>query len=265
MSCIADLFQPHHRYIRSTHLERDIADPTALEGYVLTEERKVLLNRLARGLVDTCTQRAWRITGDYGSGKSSFALFLTHLFSNTRDALPQYYQPAVDFDTLGVPAPQLLPVLITGSREPLTVALLRGLHNALHTTDKRKKKLQAFLDTLQSYLDQASESIVPGELLITLIQDITEYITQQKTHSGMLIILDELGKFLEFTALYPERQDAYLLQQLAEMASRSGNKPIFLLGLLHQGLSAYTTQFSQLKEWEKVAGRFEEILFDQSH
>jgi hypothetical protein len=265
MPDIAELFHPHHRYTRSTHLERDFADPTALEGYVLTEHTKLLLERLSKGLADSSTQRAWRITGDYGSGKSSFALFLTHLLSTPRDALPQHVQAAVDFDALGVEAPLLLPVLITGSREPLTVALLRGLHDALHTTDKRKKKRTAFLDTIQSYLEQASETAIPGDVVIALIEDIAGYIAQQKTHNGLLIILDELGKFLEYVALYPERQDAYLLQQLAEMASRSGNRPIFLLGLLHQGLSAYTTQLAQLKEWEKVAGRFEEILFDQSH
>jgi hypothetical protein len=38
-----------------------------------------------------------------------------------------------------------------------------------------------------------------------------------------------------------------------------------VVGLLHQGFQAYAEQLSQpaQKEWEKVAGRFEEILFDQ--
>ena len=37
------------------------------------------------------------------------------------------------------------------------------------------------------------------------------------------------------------------------------------IGLLHQGFNAYAHQLSQSaqKEWEKVAGRFEEVLFDQ--
>jgi hypothetical protein len=46
---------------------------------------------------------------------------------------------------------------------------------------------------------------------------------------------------------------------------RSGKQPLFVLGLLHQGFSAYAEQLSQVaqKEWEKVAGRFEELLFNQ--
>ena len=65
--------------------------------------------------------------------------------------------------------------------------------------------------------------------------------------------------------MYPERQDIYLLQQLAEAASRSGDTPFFVLGLLHQGFSAYADHLdgASKQEWEKVAGRFEEILFNQ--
>ncbi len=82
---------------------------------------------------------------------------------------------------------------------------------------------------------------------------------------GLLLILDELGKFLEFAALHPERQDVFLLQCLAEAASRSGDQPLFVVSLLHQGFNAYADQLNQLaqREWEKVAGRFEEIVFNQ--
>ena len=52
---------------------------------------------------------------------------------------------------------------------------------------------------------------------------------------------------------------------MAELSTRSSREPLFTIGLLHQGFSAYADQLSQSaqKEWEKVAGRFEELLFDQ--
>lgn len=55
------------------------------------------------------------------------------------------------------------------------------------------------------------------------------------------------------------------MQQLAEICSRSGKRPVFLVGLLHQGFSAYADQLSQSaqREWEKVAARFDEIIFNQ--
>src|ERR1035438_10915411 len=85
---IAALPDIHSRYIRSVNLERDFADPTSLEGYVLTPELKQMLTRIESGLSSASTQRAWRITGDYGAGKSSFALLLAQLLAGRDSDLP---------------------------------------------------------------------------------------------------------------------------------------------------------------------------------
>ena len=93
----------------------------------------------------------------------------------------------------------------------------------------------------------------------------SRFIKSKSIGSGVLLILDELGKFLEYAAMFPERQDIYLLQQLAEAASRSGDAPLFVLGLLHQGFSVYADHLdgASRQKWEKVAVRFEEIVFNQ--
>src|SRR5262249_1072962 len=87
----------------------------------------------------------------------------------------------------------------------------------------------------------------------------------QSGRSGVLVVLDELGKFLEYAALHPDREDVYVLQRLAEVAGRSGECPLVVLGLLHQGVPAYAERLPSTTrlEWEKVAGRYEEITFDQ--
>src|SRR6266446_4676539 len=79
---ISALFHIESRFLRSAHLERDISDTSALKGYVLTPESQSYVERLATGLTPSSGQRAWRITGDFGSGKSSFALLVAHLFSD---------------------------------------------------------------------------------------------------------------------------------------------------------------------------------------
>ena len=71
---ISELFRTQKHFLRSAHLERDFRDPTALEGYIITPEIQRTFVRLGSGLDAKSGQRAWRITGDYGSGKSSFAL-----------------------------------------------------------------------------------------------------------------------------------------------------------------------------------------------
>jgi hypothetical protein len=75
---IIDLFQIGNRFLRSVQLERDFHDPAALSGYVLTDFVQSCFERIGDGLRPRSGQRAWRVTGDYGSGKSSFALLLAH-------------------------------------------------------------------------------------------------------------------------------------------------------------------------------------------
>lgn len=261
---ISELFRIQNRFLRSAHLERDFADAKALTGYVLTPQAHSYIERLATGLAPNSGQRAWRITGDFGSGKSSFALVLAHLFSGKSEGLPAHLRHAINFKSVGAPKPQLLPVLVTGSREPLAVALLRSLHRDLLGTHGRGRP-PAVIDKIQAEIDRAAGKGVPDDTVVKLLSEANAYVTNAGKATGLLIILDELGKFLEYAALHPDRQDVFLLQTLAESASRSGKRPLFVVGLLHQGFNAYADQLSQSaqKEWEKVAGRFEELLFNQ--
>ncbi len=259
---IAELFQVRSRFVRSAHLERDFHDPDALKGYVLTPTAKTSLERLAGGLAPHSTQRTWRITGDYGTGKSSFALAVSHLLAGDDAALPADLRRSVDFRGLRVERPRLLPVLVTGSRSHVATAILGALARALEEAWPRgrppqiveKARAAARLTNRQSE-DRA----------VNLLVEAASYLRENGKASGLLIVLDELGKFLEYAALHPERQDVYFLQSLAEAAARSQEAPLVVVGLLHQGFQAYAEELSQpaQKEWEKVAGRFEEILFDQ--
>lgn len=261
MTKIADLFDIQGRFLRSAHLERDFYDPSALQGYVVTPDIQDSIDRISTALKPRSGQRAWRITGDYGSGKSSFALLLAHLLSGRATELPTAIKHRVDIKRFGSQT-GLLPVLITGSREPLTVALVRGLVRALASL-RTNRKLKRSLETLGA-ASQREASEIDSDA-IGIIQEAASHLAKTGSASGLLIILDELGKFLEFAALHPERQDILILQQLAELSSRSGERPIITVGLLHQGFHAYADQLSQAsqREWEKVAGRFEELLFDQ--
>ena len=67
------------RYIRSVDLERDIDDPEALDGYVVTPSVRDAAVRILAGLAATSRQRAFRVIGPYGAGKSAFGVFLARL------------------------------------------------------------------------------------------------------------------------------------------------------------------------------------------
>lgn len=260
---IFQLLNIQRRYLRSTQLERDFRDPTALQGYVVTKQARQSLDRIAEGLDAKSGQRAWRITGDYGSGKSSFALLLAHLFAGRDSNLPPQIRRSLDLTNLRRNAVSYLPILVTGSREALSFAVARALSTALHEQFDGRSKLKVS-ERLTSAIERGPGAVTDQSTIEFILEANSELIAKGKT-KGLFIIFDELGKFLEFAALHPDRQDVFFLQQLAELSTRSGREPIFTLGLLHQGFNAYADMLSQSaqKEWEKVAGRFEEILFDQ--
>src|SRR6266567_3642047 len=106
---IRQLFRPEARYLRSAHLERDFRDPEALRGYIVTPEIQGSLDRLSSGLGPRSGQRAWRITGDYGSGKSSFALLLAHAFAGKDSELPPQIRRSIDLAAVKGTHSKLLP------------------------------------------------------------------------------------------------------------------------------------------------------------
>src|SRR5262245_52495563 len=94
---IADILNLQPRFLRSAHLERDFRDAEALSGYIVTDFARSALARMRQGLGANSGQRAWRITGHYGAGKSSFALLLAHLLSGKEANLPPQIRRVVDF------------------------------------------------------------------------------------------------------------------------------------------------------------------------
>lgn len=254
---ISDLLRPSLRFTRSTNLERDFHDSSALSGYVFTDFARECVDRLAEGLKPTSRQRAWRLTGDYGSGKSSFALYLAHRFGIPGLGDSRVSEEGSQFGKRA----NLAPVLVTCSRAPLGKSIVRGLSRTLaefypaKTAPKRVAKLQSRLQT-------GPES---DEEVLEVIGEVKSLLGAEGRASGLLLIIDELGKSLEFAAFQPEQQDVYLLQQVAELAAASGESPLFVVCLLHQAFFAYadTLNAAAQREWEKVAGRFEEIVYNQ--
>jgi len=259
---ILDIFNIKSRFLRSAHLERDFHDSDALSGYVRTDFIQECCDRIGDGLRPKSSLRAWRVTGDYGSGKSSFALLLANALGGRDNDLPPQLRRVVDFRKHGVAETAFLPVLVTCSRQPLGTSILRALHASLSEVYKRGAKSKPS-ENIQRLLNAKTE--LNDEQIVDAILDANSQIIADAKGDGLLLIVDELGKFLEFAALNPHRQDVFVLQRLAEAASRSGKEPLFVVCLLHQGFNAYTDHLNQFaqREWEKVAGRFDEIVFNQ--
>ena len=259
---VADLFAIRGRFLRSANLERDFHDPAALAGYVPTEFAESCIKRIGEGLRPRSGQRAWRMTGDYGSGKSSLALVLAHTLAGHDSDFPPQLRRVADIAKRGDARPKFLPVLVTCSREPLATSILRGLRRTLADAFGRGGKHKA-LKGIQRLVEADTDH--DDRKIVEAVLEANAQIIAHSKGQGLLLVIDEVGKFLEFAAFHPQRQDVFLLQQLAEAASHSAEEPLFVVCLLHQGFNAYADQLDQAaqREWEKVAGRFDEIIFSQ--
>ncbi|MCX6151953.1 MAG: hypothetical protein NTX22_15615 [Ignavibacteriales bacterium] len=91
-----------------------------------------------------------------------------------------------------------------------------------------------------------------------------KYESLNEKGKGLLIAIDEFGKFLEFASQNKPEKELYLIQRLAEFANHPTRNILFLT-TLHQGFDSYRLKVkdSARNEWEKVKGRLLEIPFNE--
>ncbi|MEO8210452.1 MAG: hypothetical protein ABI840_07815, partial [bacterium] len=88
------------------------------------------------------------------------------------------------------------------------------------------------------------------------------YLQNIRNNKGLLLLIDELGKFLEFAAKENPYSEIYFIQQLAEFIN---DKNIILITSLHQDFKSYSygLKKNHVQEWDKVKGRLKEITFNE--
>ncbi len=257
------------RYVRSFEIERDLVDGRAVEGYVFTPTVLFAAQSLAAGLRAESTQRAWRITGPYGAGKSAFGLFLAHVAGKSeagKSLLKRLEDEATGLHNAWKQVPKYLPIPVTGTRMPFGAALVTRLKRAVEgMSSRRPPKVLAELEKLES---RAATRPLSDEEVVTALRGFITYATSgtQGGYEGVLLIVDEMGKFLEHAALRPDQADAHLFQRVAELAAGSSKVPLAIVGFLHQNFADYAAGYGERaqEEWSKVAQRFEDIPFDES-
>ena len=270
---LSDLFHIAKRFQRSVHLERDFYTENALDGYVVTVKARETFARLILAQENGATSKAWSLTGPYGSGKSAFALFAAKLLGNSDSATTQQalellrhrdvslYEQFVNINGNETSPSGFCPVLISGEQAPLPKILLQGLEHGLKNfgVPSTSSVCRQIRTQLKTYVDSAP----PQASEITALFESATRAIKAKHGQGLLLVIDELGKFLEYAAQHPAQGDVFVLQTLAEFASRSDQTPLFLLTILHQAFEQYANKIakSQREEWAKVQGRFEDIAF----
>ncbi|QDA60000.1 hypothetical protein [Hymenobacter jejuensis] len=243
---LANFVSVRPRFGRSVHLERDLAARSATNGYFLTTSALEALQGVLRAQ-HTPSDRALTLIGPYGAGKSAFATFLARLVSE-----PAFRETAKLPDNIPE-APDLLPVPVVGSRAALGPVLLTALRHALETAPGAPAIPAALL---------TAESKPTPRNLANAYLAAAQAIAGAGQHMGLLLLVDEAGKFLEYAANHPQAGDIFVLQELAEAAARAPQQgQLWVLTILHQNAEAYAHRLgrAQQGEWAKVAQRFRQL------
>src|SRR5579872_2512804 len=158
----SDIFLTHHRFLRSTNIESDWIDPLALEGYTFTPYAAHSLARIAVSLKKSSTLRAWRLTGDYGSGKSSFGLLLSNILAKRTGNIPDILKAEIKErvpDFLKSSQPKFLPLIVTGSRQTLGLSILLALLK-VHQEQGAHRNFYGKLEALVADPEAVTDEIV---------------------------------------------------------------------------------------------------------
>ena len=231
------------RFQRAIRIDSDLNDPAALDGFICPRSSAEVLETMARHLIET-GQGAFTWTGPYGSGKSSLVIALSAALKNNG-------RRARNVDSI---LGRKTTSIIWDALPPRT----KGWR-ILPVVGRRERPAQVIGEAIAAneyFLAHPQESWSDKRVLDTLEEIASR---NPRSHGGLVVFIDELGKFLEAAA--NDGSDIYLFQELAERASRS-KKRLIVVGILHQAFDEYAYRLSRemRDEWSKIQGRFLDLV-----
>ncbi len=241
----------NQRYKSAARIDSDQTDyKPFIDNFILHGTALNVLDTISQDFSGSA-QRAYTLTGPYGSGKSILALYLSSLLSsNTKEReyatnkLQRTNGRFKDFSNrFNVKHGWVVIKHVCGLESPAN-SILASVYTALNI---------AFdLGTIKAFDDERCLEEIKTALL-----------NQSKASDGTLFLLDEMGKALDFQSR--SNKDLHLFQSLADIAQQA-NTPVLLIGFLHQSFSDYAKNkdFKSQKEWAKVQGRYRDLSFNPS-
>lgn len=234
MNMLASSVRVRRRFQRAIRVDHDIR-AAALEGFVCPNSSVEAITSMLRQIKET-GQSAFTWTGPYGCGKSSLAIAFAAFLGD--EAL----------------------------RDEARLALGPKLAATIEAELDPEEKGWAILPMVGSRVDPAGAiaeklGLEVGDqtpLKSTTVVDALVERSMSTQKAGLVLIIDEMGKFLEDAAY--GSGDVYFFQLLAEAASRTKGR-LIVIGILHQAFDDYAHRLGRevRDEWLKIQGRYADI------
>lgn len=241
MTKLAEIVKVERRFALSARIDTDLNGTPPLTGYVMQASVRKSLVAMLNGIAEG-SQYGFTWTGPYGGGKSCAALLVANLVAGHKKQ--RLLAEAIVGPDLVEGFSSAFPgrgrawdvLALTGRRTSLTAALAEAAAEKFDWSDATRASARderALIDQLEAHARQ---------------------------RGGLLLIIDELGKFLEHAT--GSAGDVHILQDLAERAARSDGR-LVVIGILHQSFEQYANRLSRAgrNEWAKVQGRYQNVPF----
>lgn len=272
MKTLADHVAVEHRSARSVNVEQELDSPSPLDGFIATEQVLDGVRRLLAACEPGPRIRAWSVTGPYGAGKSSFAHFLCGLVGRARagsepsarrllkKANPDLARQLTKVRRAGQATDLgFIRAAATAAREPVSSTLARALYRGAedYWGGRRGRRPDVLHDLHAMTVEIRLRDGHPDpRIVLDALEDLIAV-------APVLLVVDELGKALEYAADGSREADLYLLQQIAERFSSSEEMSGCFLALQHLAFEDYASGLSpaRRREWRKIQGRFDDVAF----
>ena len=203
-----------------------LRDESKQIDYVVTPNTKEIFDRIF--INNYGSNKSFNLIGNYGTGKSTFLWALEKNLNKEKiffSNLNSEQDDVVDYEF----------IKIIGENDSLLNVLSKEL------------KLKGAVDNSK---------------IITALEK--RRINASKNKKGIVLVIDEFGKFLEYASKNKAADELFLIQQISEWANDDLNKTYFII-TLHQNFSSYGNSLSNQDklEWEKVKGRFVDLVFNE--
>lgn len=233
-------------YKSSTRID-GLVDPNQfIDNIVLHGTALSTLETLGKEVKNT-NQRCFTLTGTYGTGKSTFALFMSLLLSADKKV-----RSLASKKLLATHAPS------TFSKDFKVKKGWKVVKHVCGLGAPAEGLANSVLSTLE---DKAAPSGEDDNFYVELIKSALD--SQNEDADGVLILLDEMGKALDYQSR--ENKDLHFFQELSDAIEKS-KKPVVLIGFLHQSFAEYARSMTShiQREWGKVQGRYRDIAYSPS-
>ena len=229
------------RFRRSVRIDTDVGASDVLSGFVCPPSSSAALQTMAQHVSET-GQCAFTWTGPYGSGKSSLAVALAA-------CLTQGDSATAAAESLGRATYGTVRLALPPAEQGWRVLPVVG---------RRGRPAQMVGEALEHhrFVRGRGGRVWDDDSALASLVRVSK--RSPRKHGGLLVLIDEMGKFLEGAAR--DGEDIFFFQQLAELASRSNGR-LLVVCILHQAFEEYANRLSRgmRDEWAKVQGRFVDL------